>query len=342
MEIQLGKSIRALRTQKGVTQETLADHLGISFQAVSKWEVGATTPDIGLLPDIAVYFAVSIDALFALPEDARLTRIENQLHDVRYMPQESFASMEEYLIKLLAGNSDHIRACYLLSLLYLRRADHLSERACEYARHAAMLKPESKSYLSTFIAVMGGLSGDMYANRHYHLIAFLREFVQEHPEIFHAHGYLMDHLLADGRLTEADELLTQMRVRFPRHARNLFYEGDIAYARGLHAEAAALWRQGVTDHDGPAGVGHFYRAERLERIEQYDEAITEYGRSFDLEEKPRFRDALSAMAQIYEMREEYQQAAAVYQEEIDLLQNEWGIISGERIDSIKRKLNHKR
>ncbi len=62
--MQIGNNIKALRRAKGVTQEVLADALGISYQAVSKWETGANTPDIALLPAIASFFSISIDALF--------------------------------------------------------------------------------------------------------------------------------------------------------------------------------------------------------------------------------------------------------------------------------------
>lgn len=59
----IGKTILELRKTKGVTQENLADFVGVSAQAVSKWE-GGGIPDIELLPKIADYFGVSIDSLF--------------------------------------------------------------------------------------------------------------------------------------------------------------------------------------------------------------------------------------------------------------------------------------
>ncbi len=61
----IGVNIKHLRQKKQLTQEQLADYLGVSYQAISKWETNANTPDISLLPKIAVYFDVSIDALFS-------------------------------------------------------------------------------------------------------------------------------------------------------------------------------------------------------------------------------------------------------------------------------------
>ena len=61
----IGNNIKLLRQQRNLTQEQIAEKLGVSYQAVSKWENNANTPDIALLPEIASIFGVSIDALFA-------------------------------------------------------------------------------------------------------------------------------------------------------------------------------------------------------------------------------------------------------------------------------------
>lgn len=62
-EIKIGEHISFLRKQKGLTQEQLASALGVSNQAVSKWEGAQCCPDIQLLPDIARFFEVSVDSL---------------------------------------------------------------------------------------------------------------------------------------------------------------------------------------------------------------------------------------------------------------------------------------
>ena len=62
----LGERIAELRREHSMTQENLAEIIGVSAQAISKWENGATMPDILLLPVLADTFSVSIDALFGL------------------------------------------------------------------------------------------------------------------------------------------------------------------------------------------------------------------------------------------------------------------------------------
>ncbi len=59
----IGNKIKELRKVRGITQESLAESIGISFQAVSKWENNLAYPDITLLPVLASYFDVSLDEL---------------------------------------------------------------------------------------------------------------------------------------------------------------------------------------------------------------------------------------------------------------------------------------
>ena len=62
-EINIAKTIINKRREKGVTQEELANHIGVTIAAVSKWETTQSYPDISLLPQLAAYFNISIDDL---------------------------------------------------------------------------------------------------------------------------------------------------------------------------------------------------------------------------------------------------------------------------------------
>jgi len=63
MTLTLSENIRAFRREHGLTQEQLAEALGVTVGAVSKWESGASTPDIGTIADIADFFQLSTDVL---------------------------------------------------------------------------------------------------------------------------------------------------------------------------------------------------------------------------------------------------------------------------------------
>lgn len=83
----IGNKIRELRKQRGIAQEQLAESIGISFQAVSKWENNIALPDITLVPVLASYFGVSMDELF----DFNLKEIE---HAVRIITEKAYQYRE--------------------------------------------------------------------------------------------------------------------------------------------------------------------------------------------------------------------------------------------------------
>ena len=64
----VGEQIAALRRAKGLTQGDLGERLGVSFQAVSKWERGETLPDITLLPDLARVLEATVDSILCSDE----------------------------------------------------------------------------------------------------------------------------------------------------------------------------------------------------------------------------------------------------------------------------------
>ncbi len=63
MKIYFGENLKRLRTEKRLTQEALAQSLGVSFQTISKWERGDSYPDITMLPVIAAIFEITVDEL---------------------------------------------------------------------------------------------------------------------------------------------------------------------------------------------------------------------------------------------------------------------------------------
>lgn len=86
MKMNIGNMIKTLRKKQGVTQEQLADRVGVSFQAVSKWENGIAMPDITLVPVIAQYFGVSTDELLSFDsaeKDNEIKRIVDEAYECR-------------------------------------------------------------------------------------------------------------------------------------------------------------------------------------------------------------------------------------------------------------------
>ena len=84
MQLDLGNNIRQLRRRDKRTQEALAEALGVTSQAVSRWESGGSYPDMNLIPSIANYFGVSIDELFGYTNDRtkRIDELVAQIYDM--------------------------------------------------------------------------------------------------------------------------------------------------------------------------------------------------------------------------------------------------------------------
>jgi len=69
MKHSVGRNIAQLRLSQGMTQERLAQRMGVTPQAVSKWENDLNYPDIAALPGLAALLGTSVDALLTVPDD---------------------------------------------------------------------------------------------------------------------------------------------------------------------------------------------------------------------------------------------------------------------------------
>lgn len=81
-KIRIGEKIRLLRKKNDVTQEQLANYLGLTPQAVSRWEGGTCYPDMSFLPAIADYFSVSMDELLCYTNNQKEQRVRGYLENV--------------------------------------------------------------------------------------------------------------------------------------------------------------------------------------------------------------------------------------------------------------------
>ncbi len=97
----LAENIKKFRKQRGMTQEEFSNRLGLSYQAVSKWETGKTAPDVFLLPSIAEVFECSIDDLFSF-------LAKNKQESLHILPGDSVPdSMKQYLSAQIRDQLDH-------------------------------------------------------------------------------------------------------------------------------------------------------------------------------------------------------------------------------------------
>ena len=81
-KIKIGEKIRLLRKKNDVTQDKLAYHLGVTPQAVSRWESGVCYPDMNYLPAIADYFSVTMDELLCYSGAQKAAKVREYLEQV--------------------------------------------------------------------------------------------------------------------------------------------------------------------------------------------------------------------------------------------------------------------
>ena len=97
----LADKLKELRKSKNVSQEKLAEYLGVSFQAVSRWENGLSYPDIELLPRISALFDVSMDTLFDMDSNSEELKIEKYCEESEKLEsiEEKISLTKEYIEK---------------------------------------------------------------------------------------------------------------------------------------------------------------------------------------------------------------------------------------------------
>lgn len=82
MNIYFGENLKNYRLKRNLTQEKLAEFLGVSFQTISKWEHGDTYPDITILPDIAEFFGVSVDEMLGVNKTKNEAKILDMIERI--------------------------------------------------------------------------------------------------------------------------------------------------------------------------------------------------------------------------------------------------------------------
>lgn len=132
MNIRIGEKIRSLRKGRGISQDTLAQYLGVSFQAVSKWENGSALPDVTMIPSIASFFEVSTDELFDFDRMEIEKRVEKLCFDAAQYRHSDPGKSENLLrnaLKQYPGNE-----IILNNLLYTMRSKERSREVIELCK----------------------------------------------------------------------------------------------------------------------------------------------------------------------------------------------------------------
>ncbi|MBO7565229.1 MAG: helix-turn-helix transcriptional regulator [Clostridiales bacterium] len=162
MKNQFATQIRAFRKERGLTQERIAEVFDVTSGSVHKWEAGLSTPDVGLLMEIADFFDTSLDTLMGF--DMRDNRVNELAKRLRYMiDNKDLSGMKEAEMALLKYPHS-IEIVYESACMYLAFATLFKDnrkyfsRSVELFKTAIRLLPQNTNPKINDTVIYGGLA----------------------------------------------------------------------------------------------------------------------------------------------------------------------------------------
>ncbi|MCL2517071.1 MAG: helix-turn-helix domain-containing protein [Oscillospiraceae bacterium] len=322
MEISIGKTIKRLRAEKGVTQEELAKYLNITFQSVSKWETDAATPDTMLLPKIAIFFGVAIDDLFAVGDVNHFETVDKILEEPgEELSDSSFLYAKRYLVGLLEENAENTEALRRMVDLYKKRIDGYTEIAGRYSEQLINTDLNNHQFHQTY-ARLRGVQWD-YEPIGWRFFRFYDNFIKKYPDNKEAQVNLHNAYVQTDRYKEADE----MSARIADEITRVILKGDTLIRLGREAEAFVIYDKLMNDYSNDPNVflevGERYRrlAERRFNPENYANYFEKAVQIFEQSQKlldstmnPPPCNPCFSLAFMYESWGEYEKAIEMWEE----------------------------
>ncbi|MBO4933755.1 MAG: helix-turn-helix domain-containing protein [Clostridia bacterium] len=335
--MEIGKEIRRLRDGRGLTQEALAEALNVTAQTVSKWECGNSIPDVQLLPEIAVFFGVTIDQLFAMTPDQQMERIENHIYSRGMFDEAELKQIERQLAAFAEDPELEGRALLLMTKLYNNQAEQFRLKAADFGRRAVEKTGSDREAVSELANAWGSYIPDWNARNHHELIEWFGDYCRRNPTNRAALMWLLDNLIDDRRLDEARAWLDKLAA-IDGTFRTPMYRYLIAAAACDKDESERLLRELESTDDREwclaLTLGDIYT-----QRQEYDKAVAWYRKGQEAQPSPKYIDSAVSIAHICEIRGDKAGAVGAYREALRLMKEEWGIVSGEEREAIERAIS---
>lgn len=327
METKLGARLRSLRHERGLTQDALASQLGVTYQAVSKWENNTTMPDVAMLPQLAMVLGVTIDALFSVDRTDEIRRVDLILQQ-SILSDEQFSYAARVLDAILRDDPDDMDAKkrYLRLYLLRRHSDRLVAEEMLSKLWAAGCD-DAQLYIN-LREMCGGGSEVRYADN----TRFVERgiaYVKAYPTEVKVREYLFEALLELRRYEDARALMDELptddsySVYLPE-----IWCGDLLLAHGNTDGAVSVWKTvPSSNHKGQYEVGV-----RLERLGDDDGAAVCYEASFAAAEHPRDLSAMYSLAFLRERQGNIRGAIDAWETILSVLASDWNKTDGEDVD----------
>ena len=331
MELKLGATIKKLRTDRGITQEELANKIGVSFQAVSKWETNTTTPDIAIIPQLALFFGVSIDSLFAINKDDYMERISNMIRDEYTISHDNFVWAERYLKGVICDEPQNNDAKTLLVELYEHRENRDTLKVGRLCEEGLLLEPSNIVLHGKLINIRRRRSE---TDR---LMNFYESLSDKFPKNDTVKEKLIEIYIIAGRYDSAKTLIASSA---PKAIFDLFL-GDIEMLTGNSDTAFTMWESAVQKYKDDHSL-LFEVAERFNKHGVAEKAIFLYDQSYEQAPSPKELDSVYARAFLYTNRGRKDEAISMWNLIIKSLSDDYGINDGECVDWAKREIENLR
>lgn len=332
MDLNLGCAIKKLRLAKGVTQEELAEYIGVSFQAVSKWETGTTMPDIALLPKLAVFFGVRIDDLFSVNHDDEVDRIDHILAHEQLTDQ-NFTYAKRTLDAILRENENDVGALKRYAELYLKKNNRDTLIAGRMLERAMELAPLDVEIYLLYRRVRGGDKNAMQSDNDW-FIRGCEPYAKKYPQNYKLYEMLIEAMIEMRYYDKAEFYINMMELDGDLLCMREIFLGDIEAVKGDVEAAINIWNTIPSN----SHKGQYEAGERFNRINEYDKAIECYENSFRAATPPRDLSAVYSLAFLYTKLGRNAEAVDAWETIIDVLSTDHNITDSETVDWARREI----
>lgn len=265
------KNLRRLRLDRNLTQEQLANILGVSVQSVSRWECGNTLPDVMLLPEIARLYGVTVDDLYRADAKGYPSYAQRLLavYEASGRSEDFFAAEQEFTrLRASELTADDLRSWGVLYHYMMKHSAVQAQRKLEQAmQHPDVTEQVYSSAAQQKIALFCDLG-----KGHEEAVRYDEELAGKSSDFRIWLLCTAAHEFA-GEYEQALDVATRGIERFPDKASLHVHAGDICRALKRYEEAFNHWHKALdldsSYLDAVYSMGFCY-----EELEQYHKAYT--------------------------------------------------------------------
>lgn len=276
----INDNIRTLRLKKRLSQESLGEMLGVSGQAVSKWEQGITSPDISLIPALAECFGVTIDSLFDGTCSRKYPGYGSERNELLAIytsedgTDEDFRLAKDAFDEVILSGKATTEDYNSYAILHRVRANRDNRLALYYYRRAISEGNDHRDeHWMSAHQMITNLFADM--GRVEAAVKEHRKWVDEESDCAWAYVSYSYALERAGRMDEAWEALREALRLEPEDFNVRTAAGDMCAQKGQYDEAIVHWDKAYELN--PLSISClFSKAEMFASIGENDKAIAQF------------------------------------------------------------------